>query len=331
MPATTAPAASANAPALDPALCGSSRVSESQGGSVFPSILATNYQPSAAEQPGLCLSFEDVDQLPKAAQDLIMKEFRPDQVRFSSWTQEPVPVYVAPAGRVRFTILGDPDRSWVCEKGDDGIAAYRRLAKGDKLGGQLKSSARLWVVMLLDDKLVSDEQGVPVVFCLALKSNRVPLIGQKEPGKNDNSASFDHGVKYNGGWKTVAALNAALIAHYEPQLGGAKYPRGARLTQQVSVEIVPIPERFGAGREVSWGVRFTLGARLEDGAWHENAVARPLARSQQEVLRALEVSPWFQNIQSDPFGVKSGGRLKPQFGPTVEDSRADNDEGFIPF
>jgi hypothetical protein len=69
MPATTAPAASANAPALDPALCGSSRVSESQGGSVFPSILATNYQPSAAEQPGLCLSFEDVDQLPKAAQD----------------------------------------------------------------------------------------------------------------------------------------------------------------------------------------------------------------------------------------------------------------------
>lgn len=154
------------------------------------------------------------------------------------------------------------------------------LAKGLKERGEV-TVCQLLLGCLVDDVLILNNDEIPQVFTLKLKSNKSNFVG-KESEK-------DCGQERNNGHRTIAQLNKAIVN----KSGGKS---GQWMAHTVSVDIGAVSEKFTSASvdQSSWGIRFVFPS---------GSVAKPLNAANSKAIFELVTSDEFKEFAADPFGL----------------------------
>lgn len=236
----------------------------------YPALQADNYQPANSKQEvNLCLSIDSVGMLgSNALSSMVMT---PGVANFGG---SEVEIGVLP-GEIRWVVLAPP-KIFAIHK-DTRKVFY--IQKGQRLKDLGRVNiARLLLAAVVEEAVVLDDDGLPQIFTLNLKSSKSALVG--------SSREADCGVGRNNGHRTIASLNKGLCEHYKL--------RNTWLTHLVSVRLKAHPEKFKStqSNDASWGVRFVF-----DGG------AKPLAEDQQKLVFDLISQESFKALAEDPFSL----------------------------
>jgi hypothetical protein len=255
------------------------------GGVSYPYIQATNYRPINGKQK-IELGIT-ADALAMAQSELLASAVEMQSFEYGDdATEVELGVF---DDSVRWVILARPQVKGL-DKASNKIVP---LAKGMKERGEVTVS-RLLLACVIDGGLVCDADGEPQIFTLKLKSSKTGFVGSER--------DKDFGVARNNGQRTIAQLNAGLVAH----VGGKP---GQWLGHIVSVELGAIAEKFGnAAGDASWGIRFVFP---------ENSTAKALPKITAKKLFDFVSTDEFKALSKNPFG-----RAKPESAdaaPEIED------------
>lgn len=248
-----------------------------EGGAAYPSIMASDYQPKMTTKVTMGLPEASWDMLSNEGQVLL--EATMSEAAFG---EEVVGFYTPKA--VRWIILNLPGLFVVDDEGN-----VERLERGMKLAGSGKKTlAKMFMCAIVGEQIILDDEGLPQVFSINLKSSKTALIGKAVDKEGSGS---------------VWALNKALRAHWK---GG----KGSWYTQQVTVELTAKPEKFTSksNDQSSIGVMFSL----EGGA-------RILSEENQAGIHDLLQDKELQATMADPFNISGRVSESALESVTIED------------
>lgn len=241
---------------------GSYGVQIEEGSQKFPAIQATNYKPQGSHADvSLCLSETSISILGSGWKDYF-SHFA-TEVFYGS---EQETVYQFPA-QSRFIFLGFP-KTFAQNKETKQIS---RLQRGVNLQSiNAVTATRCLVACLIDDQLVTCDDGSVQLFTLKLTSTKTKLIdAYREPE-----------------YRSLKKMNSALIEAY-------KLKRQSWI-HLVSIGLKAVPHCFTSQstNQSSWGVLFELEGN-----------ASPLTDELKQQMFHLVQSDEVRGFLSDPFGL----------------------------
>ncbi|MGL5061694.1 MAG: hypothetical protein ACRC62_17125 [Microcoleus sp.] len=252
-----------------------------QSGSRYPAIMADDYKPKNLKTAvKLGLTQDGIDLLSDISGLLL-----PEQIEVSYNDGKVEEIFQAFAPGVRWVILAQP-RLFAINKETGDIS---KLAKGMSERGEV-SISKVLLACLVGGTLLLDEEGLPQIFTLKLKSSKTSLIG--------NSRDKDGGVKDNKGKSTIAALNNAVRASCK---GAAK---NAWVAHLASVELGAIAELFESKPDAKGKTQSSMGIRFVFG---EGAKKVPDAAAKQivefistEEFKTFALNPFAKPAEKEP-------------------------------
>jgi hypothetical protein len=212
-------------------------------GSRYPAIMADDYKPKNLKTAvKLGLTQDGLDILEDRAAGLVL----PEQIEVSYSDGKVEEVFQAFAPGVRWIVLAQP-RLFAINKESGDIS---KLAKGMAERGEV-SISKVLLACLVGETLLLDEEVLPQVFTLKLKSSKTSLIG--------NNRDKDGGVKDNKDRSTIASLNNSVRSACKD------VAKNAWVAHLASVELGAIAELFESKPDAkgksqsSMGIRFVFG------------------------------------------------------------------------
>lgn len=251
-----------------------------QSGSRYPAIMADDYEPKSLKAAiKLGLTQGGLDLLEGRTDGLVLAE------KVDVCYRNNEDVFQAFDPNVRWVILSQP-RLFALNKETGDIS---KLAKGMTERGEV-SVSKVLLGCLVGGTLLLDEEGLPQIFTLKLKSLKTSLIG--------NNRDKDGGVEENKGRSTIAALNNAVRASCK---GAAK---NAWVAHLASVELGAIAESFESKPDAkgktktSMGIRFVFG---EGAKKVPDSAAKKIAEFiSTEEFKAFALNPFAKRTEKEP-------------------------------
>lgn len=250
------------------------------GGASYPYIQATNYRPINGKQK-IELGIT-ADSLAMAQSELLASSVEMQSFEYGDdATEVELGVF---DDSVRWVILARPQVKGLVKATNEIVP----LAKGMKERGEV-TVARLLLACVVGDDLICDSEGEPQIFTLKLKSSKTGFVGSER--------EKDFGAARNNNQRTIAQLNAGLVAH----VGGKP---GQWLGHIVSVELGAIAEKFSnKDGDASWGIRFVFP---------EGSTAKALPKKTAKQLFDFVSTDEFKALAKNPFGRAKAAEASPE-------------------
>jgi hypothetical protein len=235
----------------------------------FPGLQATHYTPTIKDSISWVMPVDSANMLSEDAKALL--ELYPTTCLYGKGEKE-VPMFGI-TDKARFVVLTKPVKF---KKNK----VTNKISVASELGENEITLARIFVTLIVGDKIVLNEAGEPQIFTIKADSYKTDIVG-----------SYKNQTQENGD-RTLFLLNEALVKHYQ-------LPRNSWATHLVSIDLQIVPcKRTGKNGQSSMSIRF----RIEGNA-------KPLSDENQQLLFSFVSSDYFQDLAKNPFGDLSKGNV----------------------